>query len=143
MTKKYFPNHTRELNKKKKANFDKQQDADLNSPDHSNKMKRQTSGAYKKDPYTRLAPDAAAHHNQKVRELFEQKYPFPEGKNSKLMEAKTDALNNVIKEEMSNIIDNKADFYDTLSKRVTSDYRVVPGSNANNAMVAHQQIAAP
>ena len=40
---------------------------------------------------------------------------------------------------MDNIMDNKEEFYDMLNKRVTNDYRVVPGANANNnAMVAHQ-----
>jgi len=35
------------------------------------------------------------------------------------MTAKNDALNNVIKEEMSLIIDNKEDFYELLNSRVT------------------------
>ena len=57
------------------------------------------------------------------------------------MEAKNDALNSTIKNEMNNIIDNKEEFYDLLNKRVTNDYRVIPGASANNAMIAHQQIA--
>jgi len=42
------------------------------------------------------------------------------------MTAKNDALNNVIKEEMSRIIDNKETFYDLLNKKVTPEYKFVP-----------------
>lgn len=79
--------------------------------------------------------DGAQEHNAKVRDLFEQSYPYPEMKNSKLIEAKNDALNNTIKQEMSKIIEDKEEFYDLLNKRVTGTYKVVPGVSTSSQAV--------
>lgn len=42
---------------------------------------------------------------------------------------------------MSKIIDNTEEFYDLLNRRVTSEYRVVPGPSNNSAHLAHQAMA--
>lgn len=98
---------------------------EANEPDNTIKLKRDSTGPYQKDPNLTNNPlPPNVDHNVKVKQAFSHIYP--EQKNPKLMTAKNDALNNVIKEEMSLIIDNKEDFYELLNSRVTQQYKIVP-----------------
>ena len=95
-------------------------------PSNAVKLARNTTESpYQRDPALTQNPlPPNKEHNVKVQQAF--KHIYPEQKNPKLMTAKNDALNNVIKEEMSRIIDNKETFYDLLNKKVTPEYKFVP-----------------